>query len=527
MLQYYLDDTEEVNKLYESLSDGEGKLYELTLLFKQCKFQTLLHEYEIVLKKNISVKHKLEIESCNDASNESCNDASNESCNDASNESCNDASNESCNDGLRESPNDKARHSRTGYFKKVLRVTDDILESLLQEMHIHPLSCDVDVYKTYCSVEEFKDDSILYADWILRHALYIRTIKHVYELSATEFEEHEKLEKILFDKFKLLSTGIVSRFYIESKSATAVPWIDEIKFWNSSFVDLHLSENACREFLSREIRYIFDYISSNEVTCPLFKDSISKVLMFIRSIINIDDRKTMEIFVKGASQVVRENRWMLQISEKIGNVTSIPNQNFCVIALRPSKYAIPDDSGIYGKFCVYGSFSSLELAEEYCKNNINNSSTSVLRIIRNRHAVPFTTERKYTDDGGVVQLTKPCNDEKCVVENPAAKEDLSMEKRAHIVKSGDMITSPIEKYIKERQSMGSCSYFVEMYEQKIKELKTQYEASYNRAKRLEASHPSVKQEYMDHYKRVTSETGLDKCDDEMALYIKKHIGNEI
>ena len=61
MLEFYFDDADEVDKLFSSLTDNNGKYCELLAIFKLCSFQNLLHEYGYCLTKNILVKDKLEI----------------------------------------------------------------------------------------------------------------------------------------------------------------------------------------------------------------------------------------------------------------------------------------------------------------------------------------------------------------------------------------------------------------------------------------------------------------------------------
>lgn len=498
MLEFYFDDADEVDKLFSSLTDNNGKYCELLAIFKLCSFQNLLHEYGYCLTKNILVKDKLEI--------------------------------------LKTKVEDSKvpiTQMDIDFLNKLDSVSSDICETLLQELHIFPnivkyyKENKIDIYTIYVKYEKYKEDSILYYDWVLRHALYIKTIKDILEFGQTEFEIHCNLEELLMKTFHKHSKFVVSEKYLSEKSTDLQDWIDEITFWNNSFISTHLGDES-KLLLSREIKCIFEYILTNDVVDIAFRDTISKVLYFLNSIKD-KDAECVTIFKDYALRVVRENRWTTKICEKIDPIAPVKDQSFCVVSLKPSKYAIPDETGVYGNFCVYGSFPSLESAEDYCKSNVTNSSASVLRIIKNRCSVPFTIDKKFTDQSGIIHLPKSIDDQKCVNEHSSANQDLSAEKRAHnlTLDSKISVSSPIEKYLKERQTLGTTSYFITLYKSKIEEFTRQYEISLAKAKKMELKHPHVKKEYMKHYNSVVAQTGLDKCDDAMATYIKNHIGNEI
>lgn len=218
------------------------------------------------------------------------------------------------------------------------------------------------------------------------------------------------------------------------------------------------------------------------------------------------------------------------------NDPDINGQTYSLFSFTPSLAAQPDENGLYGFIKVRGTFNRIEEAEEKSKDLIQYFSTNKIFICKTGTPVPLQKELKNTEN--VVEVGDPHRDEESLRFQELAKEQSLREKQAmeeikqreeqlkRDVEHDPNDKEPLQIYLELVHKRATCAYLYTQHKQKLEETKNIIIATRQRIVKMDEEYPNLQKEYMDHYRESCKKNGIDKAEDEMALYIKKFVGED-
>lgn len=218
------------------------------------------------------------------------------------------------------------------------------------------------------------------------------------------------------------------------------------------------------------------------------------------------------------------------------NDPEINGQTYALFSFTPSTTAKPDENGLYGFIKVRGTFSRLEEAEEKSKELIQLFSANKIFVCHTGSPVPLQTQIKNIEN--VVEVDNPNMDQETIKFQELAKEQGIKEKQAmeeikqreELLKRDVTLTSkdkePIQIYLELIHKRATCAYLYKQHQEKLEETKNIIISTRQKISDMDVEYPNLKEEYLDHYRESCKNNGIDKAEDEMALYIKKFVGED-
>lgn len=214
----------------------------------------------------------------------------------------------------------------------------------------------------------------------------------------------------------------------------------------------------------------------------------------------------------------------------------IRGQQYALFSFTPSTTAQPDDTGIYGFIKVRGTYNRLEEAEEKSKELIQYFSANQIFVCETGSPVPLQTN--VHDQDCVIEVDNPNLPEDSLKFQELAKEQGLKEKQAmeeirqreeqlkKDVEQDPNDKEPLQIYLELIHKRATCAYLYTQHLKKLEETKNIIIATRKRIADMDKEYPTLKDEYMDHYNESCKRNGIDKATDEMALYIKKYVGED-
>lgn len=214
----------------------------------------------------------------------------------------------------------------------------------------------------------------------------------------------------------------------------------------------------------------------------------------------------------------------------------IRGQQYALFSFTPSLTAQPDNTGIYGFIKVRGTFNRLEEAEEKSKELIQYFSANQIFVCETGSPVPL--QKQLTEAGSVTEVENPNLPEESLRFQELAKEQGLKEKQAmEEIKQReeqlkkDVLTDPNDKeplqiYLELIHKRATCAYLYTQHQKKLEETKGIIIATRKQIANMDEEYPNLKDEYIAHYTESCKKNGIDKAEDEMALYIKKFVGED-
>lgn len=218
------------------------------------------------------------------------------------------------------------------------------------------------------------------------------------------------------------------------------------------------------------------------------------------------------------------------------NDPDINGQTYSLFSFTPSLTAKPDEHGMYGFIKIRGTFSRLEEAEEKSKELIQYFSANKIFVCKTGNPVPLQENLSTKDN--ILEVEDPNRDPECVKFQELVKEQGLKEKQAmedikkreeelkRDVEQDPKDKDPLQIYIELTHKRATCSYLYTQHQKKIEETKNLIIKTRQKISDMDKQYPNLKNEYLDHYNETIKKTGIDKAEDEMALYIKKCIGED-
>lgn len=218
------------------------------------------------------------------------------------------------------------------------------------------------------------------------------------------------------------------------------------------------------------------------------------------------------------------------------NDPNINGQTYSLFSFTPSSTAQPDANGLYGFIKVRGTFNRLEEAEEKSKELIQYFSANKIFVCKTGSPVPLQKELERNED--ILEVDNPNRDEESLrfqelIKEQSLKEKQAMEeiKQREIELKRDVQLDPKDKdplqiYLELNHKRATWSYLYTQHKNKLEEAKNTIIATREKISIMDIKHPTLKAEYMEHYRKTCESTGIDKANDDMALYIKKFIGED-
>lgn len=218
------------------------------------------------------------------------------------------------------------------------------------------------------------------------------------------------------------------------------------------------------------------------------------------------------------------------------NDAEINGQTYSLYSFTPSSTAKPDENGLYGFIKIRGSFSRLEEAEEKSKELIQYFSANKIFVCKTGTPVPL--QDKLNNVENIVEIEDAHKDNECVRFQELAKEQGLKEKQAieeikqreeelkRDVKQDPNDKKPLQIYLEHIHKRATCAYLYTQHKQKLEETKNIIIATRKKIADMDIEYPNLQKEYMDHYRESCKRNGIDKAEDEMALYIKNFVGND-
>jgi hypothetical protein len=218
------------------------------------------------------------------------------------------------------------------------------------------------------------------------------------------------------------------------------------------------------------------------------------------------------------------------------NDPEINGQTYALFSFTPSLTATPDQHGLYGFIKIRGTFSRLEEAEEKSKELIQYFSANKIFVCKTGTPIPL--QEKLNNIENIVEVDDDQRDAECVRFQELAKEQGLKEKQAieeikqreeelkRDVQQDPNDKEPIQIYLELIHKRATCAYLYTQHKQKLEETKNIIIATRKKIADMDVKYPNLKDEYMEHYQKSCKNNGIDKAEDEMALYIKKFVGND-
>jgi hypothetical protein len=213
----------------------------------------------------------------------------------------------------------------------------------------------------------------------------------------------------------------------------------------------------------------------------------------------------------------------------------IRGQNYAIYSFNPTKGAQCDSDGLYGFIKVRGVFGRLEQAEEKARDLIKYFSANKIFVAEVGNPTPLQNalsngehveEVENTDSenmGKFAEIIKEQSmQEKKVIEEIKQREE---ELRKDVEKTPED-RDPLDYYIQLTQKRAEACY---VYKQHLAHL-AQYKKTIISVRRelaqMDVKYPELQYQFLEHYRKKTSESGIDKAVDNMAMYIKNYIGKD-
>lgn len=218
------------------------------------------------------------------------------------------------------------------------------------------------------------------------------------------------------------------------------------------------------------------------------------------------------------------------------NDPDINGQTYSLFSFTPSLTAQPDENGLYGFIKVRGTFNRIEEAEEKSKELIQYFSANKIFVCKTGTPIPLQKEIKTASN--VVEVDDPNRDEESLRFQELAKEQGLKEKQAmeeikqreeqlkRDVEQDPKDKEPLQIYLEMVHKRATCAYLYTQHKQKLEETKNIIISTREKIAKMDAEYPNLQKEYMDHYRESCKKNGIDKAEDEMALYIKKFVGED-
>jgi Family of unknown function (DUF5832) len=264
------------------------------------------------------------------------------------------------------------------------------------------------------------------------------------------------------------------------------------------------------------LKMLLTYLSGNEVTRPskerpLTDDELDKAF----SDLYVDDT-------------------YIKVDRKYAD-PQLRGQNYALYSFVPSRDVQPDADGVYGFIKIRGAFNRVEEAEERAKELIQYFSASkvfmcelgvptpVKSRVESDNVLEVENPRKNADVVKFTDLMKDQSaDEKHQIEEIKQREEQLKEDVAKKPEDKE----PIQIYLELSHKRATCAYLYTQHKNKLQETKDIIIATRKQLSDMDEKHPNLKQEYMDHYNKTCADCGIDKATDDMAVMIKKYIGED-
>lgn len=214
----------------------------------------------------------------------------------------------------------------------------------------------------------------------------------------------------------------------------------------------------------------------------------------------------------------------------------IRGQNYALFSFTPSSSAQADDTGLYGFIKIRGTFNGLEEAEEKSKELIQYFSANQIFVCETGVPVPLQTN--ISDSNNIIEVDNPNIPEDAVKFQELAKEQGLKEKQAmeEIKQREEQLRKdveldpndkePLQIYLELIHKRATCAYLYTQHQKKLEETKNIIITTRKCISDMDKKYPTLKDEYLEHYTESCKKNGIDKATDEMALYIKKFVGED-
>ncbi len=214
----------------------------------------------------------------------------------------------------------------------------------------------------------------------------------------------------------------------------------------------------------------------------------------------------------------------------------IRGQNYAIYSFNPTKGAQCDADGLYGFIKVRGVFDRLERAEEKARELIKYFSGNKIFVAEVGNPTPL--QNALSNKEHVEEVDNP-NDPENMSKFAELIKDQSMEEKKLIeeikqreeelkkdVEKAPEDRNPLDHYIRLTQKRAEASYVYKQHLVHLARYKKIIIDTRRELTRMDSEHPELQHEFLEHYRKKASECGIDKAVDDMAMYIKRYIGND-
>jgi len=334
----------------------------------------------------------------------------------------------------------------------------------------------------------------------------------------------------------------VDTLFLETMTATK--WCDEIiKNQEKEVYNSLTNPKDLNHIVKEAVQNILDYLktlgksSMSEVDNSKVKEALSILVPYLRKHEVWKPSKTKPLTddeIENAFSDLYINKY-LNVDRKYSD-PPLNGQNYAIFSFNPSKKAQPDPDGVYGFIKVRGAFNRLEEAEEKSKELIQYFSANKIFICEIGKPTPVQEQLINLDQ--IVEVDNPNKNEEVVKYTDLIKEQSMKEKqqieeiKQRELKLKEDITKdpndkePLQIYLELTHKRATCAYLYNQHKEKLEETKNIVIATRKQLADMDEKYPNLKNEYMEHYEKSCKECGIDKATDDMAVMIKKYIGED-
>lgn len=338
--------------------------------------------------------------------------------------------------------------------------------------------------------------------------------------------------------------NIINMENLLSKTISASEWCDEIiKKQEKEHYTSMTNPSDLNHIVKSAVQEILDYLKTQgntnmkEVDNGPLKEALSILVPYLRKheVWKPSKAKPLsgEELEKAFNDLYVDD--YLKVDRKY-NDPDINGQTYSLFSFTPSSTAKPDQHGLYGFVKVRGTFSRLEEAEEKSKELIQYFSANKIFVCKTGTPVPLQEDLNNTEN--IVEVDDAKRDTECIRFQELAKEQGLKEKQAieeikqreealkRDVQQDPNDKEPLQIYLELVHKRATCAYLYTQHKKKLEETKNIIITTREKIADMDVKYPNLKKEYMDHYRESCKKNGIDKAEDEMALYIKKFVGED-
>jgi hypothetical protein len=327
-----------------------------------------------------------------------------------------------------------------------------------------------------------------------------------------------------------------------SKTVTPSEWCGEI--FKKQALEVYSSQTSpsdLNHIVKKATQSLIDYLKSQEKTCmkevdnSSIKEALSLLIDYLRTNSEWKPLKAKPLCEEELEHAFTDLyvRKYIKGDRKFKD-PEIRGQNYALFSFTPSSTAQPDQNGLYGFIKVRGTFNRVEEAEEKSKELIQYFSANQIFVCETGSPVPLQKQLKEN----VVEVENPHKDENSLKFQDLIKEQGLKEKQQieEIKQREEELRRDVQKdpkdksntqiYIELNHKRATAAYLYNQHKQKLEETKNVVISARKQIAEMDEKYPELKDKYIEHYRETCAKTGIDKASDDMAVMIRKYIGED-